>query len=234
MKTWKMKQVCTSFYADDAALFLNPAKEEVKIVFELLEFFGKTSGLRINLNKCTIFPIGCENLYPGFLEHLDCSIGSLPCTYLGLPLSFRKPRRVDCQLFLDKVASKLKPWKGKLMSRTGRLALINSVLTATMTYFLTVFDPPKWLIKKTDKIRQNFLGAERKQAQEQNISSIGNRFVSPKIYDGLGVKDLHIFSKALRLRWPWLNWQDAERPWHDLPLPVKTIILFSRLAPRFR
>jgi hypothetical protein len=55
------------------------------------------------------------------------------------------------------VASKLKPWKGKLMSRTGRLALINSVLTATMTYFLTVFDPPKWLIKKIDKIRRNFL-----------------------------------------------------------------------------
>jgi hypothetical protein len=157
MKTWKMKQVCTSFYADDAALFLNPAKEEVKIVFELLDFFGKTSGLRINLNKCIVFPIGCENLYPGFLEHLDCSIGSLPCTYLGLPLSFRKPRRVDCQLFLNKVASKLKPWKGKLMSRTGRLALINSVLTATMTYFLTVFDLPKWLIKKIDKIRPNFL-----------------------------------------------------------------------------
>jgi hypothetical protein len=29
----------TSFYADDAALFLNPAKEEVKIVFELPDFF---------------------------------------------------------------------------------------------------------------------------------------------------------------------------------------------------
>jgi hypothetical protein len=72
-----------SFYTDDTALFLNLAKEEVKIVFELLEFFGKTSRLRTSLNKCTVFSISCENLYPGVLEHLDCSIGSLPCTNLG-------------------------------------------------------------------------------------------------------------------------------------------------------
>jgi hypothetical protein len=88
-----------------------------------------------------------------------------------------------------------------------------------MTYFLTVFDPPKWLIKKIDKIRRNFLWCGE-ETEEQNVSSIGNKFVPQKIYGGLGVKDLHTFSKALHVRWLWLSWQDAERPWHGLPLPV--------------
>jgi hypothetical protein len=43
------------------------------------------------------------------------------------------------------------------MSRKGRLALVNSVLTSSMTYFLTVFDPPVWMTKKIDKIRRSFL-----------------------------------------------------------------------------
>ena len=50
------------------------------------------------------------------------------------------------------------------MFKKGRLALVNSVLTTTMTYFLTVFDPPKWLIKKIEKIRRNFIWSGEENA----------------------------------------------------------------------
>jgi hypothetical protein len=51
---------------------------------------------------------------------------------------------------------------------------------------------------------------------------------SPKDFGGLGVKDLILFSRALRLRWEWLNWTDVDRPWHGLPLPLKKedLVLF--------
>ena len=38
----------TSMYADDAALFLNPIKEEVCAVRAILDRFGEASGLKIN------------------------------------------------------------------------------------------------------------------------------------------------------------------------------------------
>ena len=74
----------TSFYADDAAIFLNPIKEEVAAVFQLLDFFGQTSGLRINVNKCTAYPIRCKAVDQNdLLGVFGGNIGSLPCTYLG-------------------------------------------------------------------------------------------------------------------------------------------------------
>jgi len=145
----------TSFYADNAAIFLYQVKEEIEM---LLDFFGKISGHSINLSKCTAYPVQCEHLdMTNLISSRGCNLGSLPCSYLGLPLSFRNPTRAVCQALIEKVASKLKPWKGKLLSRKGHLTLVNSVLSATMTYFLTIFDPPVWLIKKIDRIKKKIL-----------------------------------------------------------------------------
>lgn len=55
------------------------------------------------------------------------------------------------------MAGRFKGWKGQLMARTGRLTLINSVLTSLATYFLTSFVVDKWGIKKMEKVQRNFL-----------------------------------------------------------------------------
>jgi hypothetical protein len=38
----------------------------------------------------------------------------------------------------------------------------------------------------------------------------------PKSLDGLRIKDLEKFSRALRLRWLWHRWDHAEKPWKPL------------------
>lgn len=43
-----------SMYADDAAIFLNPDREKVQAIQQILDAFGSASGLRINLSKCAI------------------------------------------------------------------------------------------------------------------------------------------------------------------------------------
>jgi hypothetical protein len=52
-----------------------------------------------------------------------------------------------------------------MMTRKGILALINSVVTATTTYFLTVFNPEKWMIKKFNMSIRNFLWALDEEAK---------------------------------------------------------------------
>lgn len=148
----------SSFYADDAALFINPVAQDFAAVHAILKVFGDASGLRANIGKTVAYPISCAEInVENILHDFGGILGSLPCQYLGLPLGFRKPRRAELQPVLDKVAGKLAPRKGRLLNRMGRLVYINSVVTATATFFLTVFPPDKWLTKKVDKLRRNFL-----------------------------------------------------------------------------
>ena len=80
-----------SIYADDAAIFLNPAMEEVREVAFILSVFGNASGLVVNVAKSACFPIRCEDLdLHRTLQFFNCPIKSFPCTYLGLPLHYRK------------------------------------------------------------------------------------------------------------------------------------------------
>ena len=80
-----------SLYADDAAIFLNPIQEEVREVASLLATFGVVSGLCVNIAKSACYPIRCEDIdVPELMQHFNCPIRSFPCTYLGLPLHFRR------------------------------------------------------------------------------------------------------------------------------------------------
>jgi hypothetical protein len=48
-----------SFYADDAAKFIRPVKEDIFAIQQILKLFGDASGLCTNLHKCVAFPIAC-------------------------------------------------------------------------------------------------------------------------------------------------------------------------------
>ena len=57
-----MAKIRISLYADDAAVFVNPVKEEIDVIKEVFLAFGNASGLKVNLGKSVIYPIRCENL----------------------------------------------------------------------------------------------------------------------------------------------------------------------------
>jgi exonuclease III len=51
-----------SFYADDAALFLNPRKDDISAAQRILHLFGEASGLKINIQKCVAYSVACEEI----------------------------------------------------------------------------------------------------------------------------------------------------------------------------
>jgi hypothetical protein len=119
----------------------------------------------------------------------------------------------------DSAVNRLKGWKGKLMSKKGRLTLINSVITSIATYFLTIFPAKKWMIKSFNKLRQNFLWTPDEEASGGKCLVSWQRICAPTMYGGLGVKDIQAFSRALRLRWEWFRWTERDRPWVGSEMP---------------
>lgn len=210
----------TSLYADDAAIFLNPIKEDVTTIATILDVFGQVSGLITNRAKCAAYPIKCGELnLTEIMEGFSCPVRDFPCTYLGLPLHYRKLNRVEIQPIIEKMANRLPNWKGRFLNKAGRLKLLNSVLTAIPTYFLTIFEPKKWAIKKMDKIRRSFLWKGTADANGGHCLVKWTKVKRPKRLGGLGVLDLELFSRALRLRWLWYQWNDSNRPWVGTDVP---------------
>jgi hypothetical protein len=49
-------------YANDAAVFVNPTKADADMVMQIMDHFGRATGLRINTQKSTVAPIRCSQV----------------------------------------------------------------------------------------------------------------------------------------------------------------------------
>jgi hypothetical protein len=101
----------------------------------VLRLFGAASGLQVNIQKSSVFPIRCgEEELNCLQELLPCPISVFPYKYLGLPLSLWKLPRYQFQAIVDRVAILLPGWKADLMSWADRAIHVQFVLTAKMIY----------------------------------------------------------------------------------------------------
>jgi hypothetical protein len=102
----------TSMYADDAAIFINPLKEDIEAITSILQEFGRVSGLHINLQKSSVHPIRCQDID---LDHVLASFTgtreSFPCRYMGLQLHTRSLQKVHVQPLIERIGQRLLGWQ---------------------------------------------------------------------------------------------------------------------------
>lgn len=194
-------RIRTSLYADDAALFIRPTVSDICNVQHILQAFGEATGLKTNMQKSAMYMIRCSEMdMTAMMEQFRGIVEQFPCKYLGLPLHIGKTRRVDEQALIDKVGARLPGWKGRLLTRAGRLTLVNSVLSYITVYHMTSFPLSKWAIKRIDRLRRNFLWKGSEQARGGHCLVNWPRVCRTKRLGGLGIKDLSCLNRALRLR----------------------------------
>nr|CAD1820644.1 unnamed protein product [Ananas comosus var. bracteatus] len=142
-------------FADDMLLFFDGSSRSAAVIKLILNAFSDSSGLKINYQKSAIIPINLHNEQASSLAaFFDCSTHSFPFNYLGLPLSPKKLCKADYLPLIEKLDNRLAGWKGLLLSRGGRLVLLNSVLSSIPTFFCSAYLLPTWVIKSIDKIRR--------------------------------------------------------------------------------
>jgi hypothetical protein len=174
------------------------------------------------LKKTEIFLIWYpKSLWPTLVEVFPGKYSIFPGKYVGLPLHFRNIKRIEFQPIIEKINKRLASWKGRLFSKAGRETLVKSVLTVQPIYLLTVFPAQKWLLKRIDKIKRNFLWKGENLDSCKGGHCLMNWATTclPKNKGGLGILDLERFARALRLRRLWLRWTDKDKAWTRLQLP---------------
>lgn len=223
------KAVIAHQYADDTALISCTDVNTVVTLKTMMRLFTSVSGLEINYNKSTWIPINVDDRFtPIISQLLGCSISAFPISYLGLPLTINKPTRALYMPLIEKIESRLEGWKGKLISRAGRLQLMNSVLSSIPIYFMASFLLPKWVVDRIDKIRRDFLW--RQSEDRRGISLLNwDAVCLPKENGGLGGANLKLRNWALLLRWWWRLYKQPDSMWGQTIIAIRSFPQLPRI-----
>jgi hypothetical protein len=145
-----------------------------------------------------------------------CVTGTLPFSYLGLPLGTTKPTVRDLSPIVDQVERRLNA-SARFLTYGGRLEFINSVLSSLPTHYLGMLKIQKTVIKYLDRPRRHCLWAKKDvDASSLNALAAWPVVCRPKRHGGLGIKNLELQNRALLLKQLHNFFCKADVPWVKL------------------
>jgi hypothetical protein len=143
-------------YADDTILFCDAHPEQLLYIRMVLTCFEVVTGLKVNMTKSEMVPIGEVNGLNALADLLYCRIGSLSSQYLGMPLGASYKVSAIWNPIIEKIERRLAGWQKIYLSKGGRLTLLKSTLSSLPTYYLSLFPIPVSVAKRIECIQWNF------------------------------------------------------------------------------
>ena len=178
----------------------------------VLSCFEAVTGLRVNMAKSEMVPVGEVDNIARLADSLDCRIGSLPLTYLGMPLGASYKAVSVWDPILEKMERRLAGWKKLYLSKGGRLTLLKSTLSSLPTYFLSLFTIPISVAHRIEKLQRYFLWGGMGEEFKHHLVD-WDKVCTPKEKGGFGVRSMTLFNKALLGKWLWRFGLEEHQLW---------------------
>jgi hypothetical protein len=104
-------------FADDTLVFRGADESQIRHIGALLVCFEVVSGLKVNLSKSALIPVGSLDDVDQLAGLLGCGTSSLPLKYLGLQLGASFKLKTMWAELVELMARRLAPWKRTYLSR---------------------------------------------------------------------------------------------------------------------
>ena len=202
-------------YADDATIFLQNETEFAKCI-ELIENFGKISGMQLNMSKCEGFWLGNNaNLQD------TCQIGGIkwpktPIRCLGIYIGHNKDACNDLNWYskVNKMEGILEIWKTRRnLTLFGKVQVIKCLAMSGLIYTATNCEIPSTdIIKDINKILYNFIWGKTERIKR-------NTLINDKCEGGINMIDVYSQFEALKASWvSRILHGDQMCHWKEIPL----------------
>ncbi|RVX04307.1 Beta-arabinofuranosyltransferase RAY1 [Vitis vinifera] len=202
-------------FADDTIFFSNSREEELQTLKSLLLVFGHISGLKVNLNKSSIYGINLDQAHLSRLaEMLDCKASGWPILYLGLPLGGNPKTCGFWDPVVERISSRLDGWQKTYLSFGGRITFIQSCLTHLPSYFLSLFKIPASVAAKIERLQRDFLWSGVGEGKRDHLVR-WDVVCKPKTIGGLGLGNISWRNLALLGKWLWRYPREGSALWHQ-------------------
>ena len=120
-------------------------------------WFEVVSGLKINLHKSELIPVGVVPNFKDLDRVLGCKMGYIPSCYLGLLLGAAFKSSRVWEVIKERFQKRLALWKKRDLSKERRLTLVKSTLSSLPIYFMSLFILPHKISLRLEKIQRDFL-----------------------------------------------------------------------------
>ena len=107
MEANRLIMVSHFLFADDTLIFCDADPDQVLQLRYLLTWFEAISGLKVNLGKSKLVPVGDVPFIEDLAGMLGCTTSCLPMTYLGLPLGAKFKAQSIWNGVLEKMEKRL-------------------------------------------------------------------------------------------------------------------------------
>uniref|UniRef100_A0A9J8BAW3 Reverse transcriptase domain-containing protein n=1 Tax=Cyprinus carpio carpio TaxID=630221 RepID=A0A9J8BAW3_CYPCA len=200
-------EVVISQLADDTVLFLKDASQ-VAVALETLEPFSKASGLRLNINKCELLPVGhC-------LESLICNIPVRESiTYLGVKII--KDDKIRCPSnflpIIEKTRKVLNHWLQRDLSLKGRVLLTKAEGISRLSYAAQSISVDKHTCKLIDSMLTKFLWKNKIHYIKKSV------ILNTHDKGGLNFIDFSSLNSNFQINWIRQYLKNSSAIWNIIP-----------------
>ena len=208
-------EVSHLLFADDTLIFCEVSQDQLTFLCWILMWFEALSSLKINLEKSELIRAGRVSNVDSLASELGCKVGSLPTTYLGLPLGAHCKSVAVWDGVEERFKKRLTSWKRQYISKGGRITLIKSTLSSIPLYLISLLPLPRKVKLRLERIQRDFLWGGGSLERELHLVKWAT-ICSERRNRDLGVKNLSILNKALLNKWSWRYAREKEAWWVEV------------------
>jgi hypothetical protein len=188
-----------SQYADDTEFTLAGDRESFETCINVLDRFGKVSGLYVNTEKTGAMWLGStKNSTVTFMQNLKIIWNPIKMKVLGIWITntLKECSKLNYDEKFYEVRKLMQVWLKRNLTPLGRVAVLKSLILSKLIHlWLLLPRPPENIINEMQKMCYQFVWGNKpdKINRKTAVKSVSN--------GGIGIPDLKMLISALKLTW---------------------------------